>query len=79
MQSANTAELIYRVEWLIAYFSSWYEFRAGDVLTTGSPGGNGFARKPPVFFKPGDTVAVSAEGIGSLVNPVVAQPSLTTA
>jgi acylpyruvate hydrolase len=79
MQSANTAELIYRVEWLIAYFSRWYEFRAGDVLTTGSPGGNGFARKPPVFFKPGDTVCVSAEGIGSLVNPVVAQPSLTTA
>jgi 2-keto-4-pentenoate hydratase/2-oxohepta-3-ene-1,7-dioic acid hydratase in catechol pathway len=79
MQAANTAELIYRVEWLIAYFSRWYEFRAGDVLTTGSPGGNGFARKPPVFFKPGYTVAVSAEGIGSLVNPVVAQPSLTTA
>jgi 2-keto-4-pentenoate hydratase/2-oxohepta-3-ene-1,7-dioic acid hydratase in catechol pathway len=79
MQSANTADLIYRVEALIAYFSRWYRFRAGDVLTTGSPGGNGFGRKPPIFLRAGDTVTVSAEGIGDLSNPIVAQASRTTA
>ena len=72
MQSSNTSDLIYGIPHLIAYFSRWYEFRAGDVLTTGSPGGNGFGRNPPIFFKLGDIIAVSAAGVGSLVNPVVA-------
>ena len=79
MQDAHTSDLIHRVEWLIAYFAQWYKFRAGDILTTGSPGGNGFARKPPVFIKAGDTITVSAEGVGDLTNPVVAQASRTTA
>jgi 2-keto-4-pentenoate hydratase/2-oxohepta-3-ene-1,7-dioic acid hydratase in catechol pathway len=72
MQSSNTSDLIYGIPHLIAYFSQWYEFRAGDVLTTGSPGGNGFGRKPPIFIKPGDVIAVSADSVGSLINPVIA-------
>jgi acylpyruvate hydrolase len=72
MQDANTSGLIWRVEFLIAYFSRFYPFRAGDILTTGSPAGNGFGRKPPVFLQPGDIVSVYSDRIGSLTNPVVA-------
>ena len=43
----------------------------GDVIATGTPGGVGFARKPPVFMKAGDTVEIEIEKIGVLRNPVV--------
>mgnify|MGYP001988441947 CR=1 FL=1 len=42
------------------------------MLTTGSPAGVGFGRDPKVFMKPGDTVEVEIEGIGTLINPLVA-------
>ena len=71
MQDANTRDLIYGVEYLIEYFSRWYAFRPGDILTTGSPDGNGFGRKPPIFLRPGDLVTVSCDRIGTLSNPVV--------
>jgi 2-keto-4-pentenoate hydratase/2-oxohepta-3-ene-1,7-dioic acid hydratase in catechol pathway len=44
----------------------------GDVVFTGTPPGVGFARKPPVFLKPGDVVEIEIEGIGTLRNPVTA-------
>lgn len=72
MQDANTRDLIYGVEYLIEYFSRWYAFGPGDILTTGSPAGNGFGRKPPVFLQAGDLVTVSSDRIGALSNPVVA-------
>ena len=46
-------------------------WEAGDLLSTGTPGGVGHYRKPPVYLKPGDTVSVTVEGIGTLTNPVV--------
>lgn len=70
MQSANTKDLIFRIADVIAYFSHWYRFQPGDVLTTGSPAGVGYARDPKIFLKPGDVVEVFGEGIGSLLNPV---------
>lgn len=72
MQNAHTSDLIWRIPFLIAYFSRWYPFAPGDVLTTGSPAGTGFGRKPPVFMKPGDLVEVTVAGVGTLSNPVVA-------
>jgi 2-keto-4-pentenoate hydratase/2-oxohepta-3-ene-1,7-dioic acid hydratase in catechol pathway len=42
----------------------------GDVVLTGTPSGVGYARKPPVFMKPGDTVSVTIEGLGTLENTV---------
>jgi 2-keto-4-pentenoate hydratase/2-oxohepta-3-ene-1,7-dioic acid hydratase in catechol pathway len=45
--------------------------RPGTVILTGTPHGVGFARKPPVFLRPGDAVTVEIEKIGSLTNPVV--------
>src|SRR5215831_3663947 len=73
MQSSNTKHLIFNTFDLIAYMSQVFTLEPGDVVSTGTPSGVGFARKPPVFLKPGDEVAVEVEGIGTLMNPVVAE------
>lgn len=71
MQDTLT-ELVFPIERLIAHYSQWYRFRAGDVVTTGSPSGVGFGRDPKVFMKPGQRVEITIEGIGTLSNPIVA-------
>jgi acylpyruvate hydrolase len=71
MQDTLT-ELVFPIPKLIAYYSQWYRFSPGDVVTTGSPEGVGFGRDPRVFMKPGQTIEVTVEGIGTLSNPVVA-------
>jgi 2-keto-4-pentenoate hydratase/2-oxohepta-3-ene-1,7-dioic acid hydratase in catechol pathway len=73
MQSSNTSNLIFGVPQLIAFLSSVMTLTPGDIISTGTPGGVGFARKPPRWLQPGDEVAVQVEGIGRLVNPVVAE------
>lgn len=70
MQSACTDDLIYSLPQLIEYYSQFYRFRPGDVITTGSPSGVGFGRKPQVFMKPGDVVEVTVNEIGTLSNPI---------
>jgi acylpyruvate hydrolase len=71
MQSTNTNDLVFNVKQLIAYYARFYLLRPGDVITTGSPAGVGYGREPKVFLRAGDTVEVSAQGIGTLSNPVV--------
>ena len=71
MQDSNTAELIFPVDELITYVSGICALSPGDLIFTGTPPGVGFARKPPVFLKPGDTVEVEIEKLGTLRNPVV--------
>jgi 2-keto-4-pentenoate hydratase/2-oxohepta-3-ene-1,7-dioic acid hydratase in catechol pathway len=73
MQSSNTRHLIFGVPKLIAYLSSVFTLEPGDIISTGTPGGVGMARKPPRWLKPGDEVVVRVEGLGELVNPVVAE------
>ncbi len=73
MQQAPFTDLIFKIPELIAYMSTFVELKPGDVIVTGTPGGVGVARKPPVFMKPGDTVEVEIGGIGVLRNPVVAE------
>lgn len=72
MQQATLAELVFPMAELLAFWSRWYRFAPGDVVTTGSPPGVGFARTPPRLLRPGDEVCVAADGIGSLGSPVVA-------
>ena len=72
MQSTRTDDLVFTLPEIIAYFSQWYQFRAGDIVTTGSPAGVGVGRDPKVFMQAGDTVEVTVEGVGTLTNPVVA-------
>ncbi len=70
MQHANTDQLIFNIPYLISYISSFMPLRPGDVIITGTPGGVGFKRKPPVYMKDGDTVEVEISGIGTLRNPL---------
>lgn len=70
MQDHTTGDMIFNVRELIASLSSTMTLRAGSVILTGTPQGVGFARKPPVWLKAGDTVTVELEKIGSLTNPV---------
>jgi 2-keto-4-pentenoate hydratase/2-oxohepta-3-ene-1,7-dioic acid hydratase in catechol pathway len=72
MQDSNTSDLIWNIQQLIAYYSRWYRFMPGDVLTTGSPAGVGYGRTPKVFMQPGDVVTATATAVGTLSNPVQA-------
>jgi len=73
MQSSNTSNLIFKLPRLVAYLSSVFTLEPGDVIATGTPAGVGFARKPPRWLRPGDEMTVRVEGLGELVNPVVAE------
>ena len=73
MQNSNTGNMIFRIPRLIAFLSSVFTLEPGDIIATGTPAGVGFARKPPVWLKPGDEVTVRVEGLGELTNPVVAE------
>jgi 2-keto-4-pentenoate hydratase/2-oxohepta-3-ene-1,7-dioic acid hydratase in catechol pathway len=66
MQDSNTDQLIFGVPELIAFISETITLEPGDVIATGTPPGVGFARKPPVFLKPGDGMEVEIEKIGVL-------------
>jgi acylpyruvate hydrolase len=71
MQSSNTRYLIFSVPDLIAEITSVMTLEPGDLISTGTPGGVGAARTPPIFLKAGDLVEVEIEGLGVLSNPVV--------
>lgn len=73
LQRSNTRELIFKIPELVAYLSSVFTLEPGDVVSTGTPAGVGFARKPPRFLQPGDQVVVRVDQIGELRNPVVAE------
>jgi len=70
VQSSNTRELIFDVADLVSRLSAVMTLNPGDVILTGTPGGVGGLRKPPLWMKPGDTCEVEIEGIGTLVNPI---------
>ncbi|MCC6364605.1 MAG: fumarylacetoacetate hydrolase family protein [Bryobacterales bacterium] len=73
LQHSNTRHLIFNVPALIAFLSSVFTLEPGDIVSTGTPAGVGFARKPPRWLVPGDDVVVEVEGLGRLRNPVVAE------
>ena len=70
MQDAPVADMIFPIAEVVAYFSRWYHFRAGDVLLTGTPAGVGIGRKPPIFLQAGDTIEIEIDRIGTLSTPV---------
>jgi 2-keto-4-pentenoate hydratase/2-oxohepta-3-ene-1,7-dioic acid hydratase in catechol pathway len=75
MQDSSTADMIFNVPECIAFLSADKTLPAGTVILTGTPEGVGFARKPPVWLKAGDTIEIEIEGIGTLTNPVVNEAS----
>lgn len=72
MQSAHSSDLIFDIAQSLSYFSRRYKFMPGDVYSTGSPAGVGYARNPPRLLRDGDVVEVSCPKIGVLSNPVIA-------
>lgn len=68
LQDSTTAQMIFSVAEIISYLSRFITLRPGDVITTGTPVGVGFARKPPIYLQHGDTVEIDIEGIGVLKN-----------
>jgi 2-keto-4-pentenoate hydratase/2-oxohepta-3-ene-1,7-dioic acid hydratase in catechol pathway len=70
MQHESIAELCFDVPALIEYITSWTVLEPGDVIATGTPGGVGAGRKPPVWMQPGDNVEVDISGIGRLSNHI---------
>jgi 2-keto-4-pentenoate hydratase/2-oxohepta-3-ene-1,7-dioic acid hydratase in catechol pathway len=70
-QEGTSADMIHNVYEQVEYASNIMTLRPGDVIATGTPPGVGSAKKPPVFFKAGDSLSCTYEGIGTLVNPVV--------
>jgi 2-keto-4-pentenoate hydratase/2-oxohepta-3-ene-1,7-dioic acid hydratase in catechol pathway len=73
MQHAKTDQLIFSIPTLINYISTFTVLEPGDVIVTGTPGGVGFKRTPPVYMRDGDIVEVEVSQIGKLVNPVKAE------
>jgi 2-keto-4-pentenoate hydratase/2-oxohepta-3-ene-1,7-dioic acid hydratase in catechol pathway len=71
MQDSSTTQLIFKIDELVSYISNVCTLLPGDIIFTGTPPGVGAARKPPVFLKPGDTVEVEIENLGTLSNPCV--------
>ena len=72
MQDSTLGQFIFDLPTVIAHVSQFVALQTGDVIATGTPGGVGFSRKPPVLLEPGSSVSVEIEGIGTLNNPITA-------
>ncbi len=72
VQHAAVDQMIFSIPRVIAYLSAFTVLSPGDVISTGTPGGVGAKRTPPLWMKPGDTVEVDISGVGVLRNPVTA-------
>ena len=71
VQDQPISDQIWDIPTVIAYCSTFTTLNPGDVIATGTPGGVGDKRKPPLYLKAGDTVSVSVGVIGTLTNPVI--------
>jgi acylpyruvate hydrolase len=76
MQQARTSDLLFKPADIVAYASQAITLRPGDLLLTGTTGGVGDARKPPVYLKPGQVVRTYIEGVGECVNHCVAEKAV---
>jgi 2-keto-4-pentenoate hydratase/2-oxohepta-3-ene-1,7-dioic acid hydratase in catechol pathway len=75
-QEANTGQLIFDIPTIIADLSQTLTLEPGDIISTGTPDGVGHFRKPPEYLKVGDRLETIIEGIGTLRNQVVLDPTL---
>jgi 2-keto-4-pentenoate hydratase/2-oxohepta-3-ene-1,7-dioic acid hydratase in catechol pathway len=70
VQHASLSDLIFTIPVVIEYISRFTPLSPGDVIATGTPGGVGDKRQPPLYMKDGDVVEVEITGLGTLRNPV---------
>lgn len=71
LQNDNTKNMIFGVESLISEISNSFTLHPGDIIASGTPGGVGFSRNPPVYLRHGDIVKTWIEKIGELINPII--------
>lgn len=71
MQSATLDHMLFPIPTIIAYVSTFTPLSPGDVIATGTPGGVGAKRTPPVWMKAGDTIEVHISGVGSISSQIV--------
>jgi acylpyruvate hydrolase len=74
MQASSTSDLLFGPVALVEYISTIVRLNPGDIIATGTPGGVGHARTPPVFLAGGETVTAEIEHLGACVNKVVKEP-----
>jgi len=65
MQDGTTANLIFKIPFLISYLSQFMTLLPGDIISTGTPAGVGLGMKPPVYLQPGDVVELGIDGLGT--------------
>jgi 2-keto-4-pentenoate hydratase/2-oxohepta-3-ene-1,7-dioic acid hydratase in catechol pathway len=73
LQHSNTRELLFKIPDLITYISSIIPLQAGDIISTGTPSGVGLGRMAHQWLRPGETIITEVQGIGQLINPVIAE------
>ena len=73
MQQSRTSDLLFGPADIVAYASQAITLKPGDLIATGTPGGVGNARKPPVYLRPGNVLRTVIEGLGECVNLCVAE------
>jgi 2-keto-4-pentenoate hydratase/2-oxohepta-3-ene-1,7-dioic acid hydratase in catechol pathway len=74
MQDGNTANLIFRIPFLLSYISQFMTLLPGDIISTGTPAGVGLGMNPPVYLKNGDAMELGIDGLGSSKQNVRAYP-----
>jgi 2-keto-4-pentenoate hydratase/2-oxohepta-3-ene-1,7-dioic acid hydratase in catechol pathway len=79
VQEATTADMIFSIAEIIAYVSTFTPLAPGDVIATGTPGGVGFKREPPLWMRPGDVVEVEIDRVGTLRNVIVDEADVAAA
>jgi 2-keto-4-pentenoate hydratase/2-oxohepta-3-ene-1,7-dioic acid hydratase in catechol pathway len=72
VQNGTTANIIFRIPYLIAYVSQFMTLLPGDIISTGTPAGVGLGMNPPVYLKPGDIVELGIDGLGTSKQQVTA-------
>jgi 2-keto-4-pentenoate hydratase/2-oxohepta-3-ene-1,7-dioic acid hydratase in catechol pathway len=73
LQNSNTNQFVFQIPRLVEYISSITPLLPGDIVSTGTPAGVGTGRTPKRWLKPGESVTISIEHVGTITNPVVAE------
>ena len=76
VQHTAISAMDHKIDALIQYISTIHTIRPGDIISTGTPGGVGMHRKPPLWMKAGDVVSVEITGLGAIRNSVKSESSL---
>jgi 2,4-didehydro-3-deoxy-L-rhamnonate hydrolase len=71
MQNSSTAQLIFKIPFLVHYLSQFMTLLPGDVISTGTPPGVGLGFKPPIYLKPGDIMELGIQGLGTQTQKVI--------